>query len=177
MAQTGSQNIYKQMMTTAVNAGLAVMPKNKAAKLLAACYVYGDEPFVLAGKLHTDTMLAAQVLGIEPGATIPPPRRTLHRAGNRPSDGGGTFPRPFRKCPNVWTFAALAHCPHFKCGLWRRDSRHGKSDSADGFQAAAGQIRERARICQRGSLAAESGAASSSSRTRSLPSRSSSAAA
>lgn len=59
------------MMETAVNAGLAVMPKDKAAKLLAACYVYGDEPFVLAGRLHTDTMLAAKVLNIEPGV-IPP---------------------------------------------------------------------------------------------------------
>ena len=43
------------------------------------------------------------------------------------SNGGGSFPRPFCKCPNVWTFAALAHCPHFKCGL-----------------SAAGQIRARA---------------------------------
>lgn len=64
-------DLYQQMMATAVNAGLAVMPKDKAAKLLAACYVYGDEPFVLAGKLHTDTMLAAKVLGVEPCA-IPP---------------------------------------------------------------------------------------------------------
>ena len=63
--------LYQQMMSTAVNAGLAVMPKDKAAKLLAACYVYGDEPFALAEKLHTDTMLAARILGIEP-CKIPP---------------------------------------------------------------------------------------------------------
>ena len=33
------------------------------------------------------------------------------------SNGGGSFPLPFCKCPNVWSFAALAHCPHFKCCL------------------------------------------------------------
>lgn len=63
--------LYQQMMETAVNAGLTVMPKDKAAKLLAACYVYGDEPFVLASKLNTDTMLAARILRMEPG-TVPP---------------------------------------------------------------------------------------------------------
>ncbi len=66
-----SQTLYQQMMETAVNAGLAVMPKDKAAKLLAACYVYGDEPFTLGSKLNTDTMLAARILKIEPGV-IPP---------------------------------------------------------------------------------------------------------
>lgn len=64
-------SLYQQMMNTAANAGLAVMSRDKAAKLLAACYVYGDEPFVLASKLHTDTMLAARILQIEPGV-IPP---------------------------------------------------------------------------------------------------------
>lgn len=70
--KVGKRDLYGQMMTTAVNAGLAVMPKSKAAKLLAALQAYGDEPFVLAGKLHTDTMLAARVLKIEPG--VMPPR-------------------------------------------------------------------------------------------------------
>lgn len=70
-------NPYQQMMETAVNAGLAVMPQVKAAKLLAACYVYGDEPFVLAGKLKTDTMLAAKVLGVEPG--VIPPRKNAKK--------------------------------------------------------------------------------------------------
>lgn len=65
------QDLYQQMMATAANAGLASIPKSKAAKLLAALQAYGDEPFVLAGKLHTDTMLAARVLGIEPGAMPP----------------------------------------------------------------------------------------------------------
>lgn len=64
-------SLYQQMMNTAANAGLAVMSRDKAAKLLAACYVYGDEPFVLASKLHTDTMLAVRILQMEPGV-IPP---------------------------------------------------------------------------------------------------------
>lgn len=63
--------LYQQMVQTAVNAGLAVMPQDKAAKILAVCYVYGDEPFALASKLNTDTMLAARILHIEPGV-IPP---------------------------------------------------------------------------------------------------------
>ena len=64
-------DLYMQMMRTAANTGLAVIPKDKAAKLLAACYVYGDEPFVLSPRLYTDTMLAAQILGVEP-CVIPP---------------------------------------------------------------------------------------------------------
>lgn len=75
-------DIYAQMMATAVNAGLAVMPKSKAAKLLAALQAYGDEPFVLGGKLHTDTMLAAKVLGMEPGP-VPPPRKNARAVRNR----------------------------------------------------------------------------------------------
>ena len=64
-------DIYAQMMATAVNAGLAVMPIDKAMKLMAACYAYGDETFVLSRKLHTDTMIAAAICNIEPCA-IPP---------------------------------------------------------------------------------------------------------
>ena len=74
-------NLHAQMMTTAANAGLAVMPKSKAAKLLAVLQAYGDEPFVLAGKLHTDTMLAAKVLSIEPG--VIPPRKNARAVRNR----------------------------------------------------------------------------------------------
>ena len=74
-------NPYQQMMETAVNAGLAVMSQDKAAKLLAALQAYGDEPFVFAGKLHTDTMLAAKVLSIEPG--VIPPRKNAMAVRNR----------------------------------------------------------------------------------------------
>lgn len=74
-------DLHRQMMKTATNAGLSVMPKSKAAKLLAALQAYGDEPFVLAGKLHTDTMLAARVLKIEPG--VIPPRKNARAVRNR----------------------------------------------------------------------------------------------
>ena len=79
--KVGKRDLYGQMMTTAVNARLGVMPKSKAAKLLAALQAYGDEPFVLAGKLHTDTMLAAKVLSIEPG--VIPPRKNARAVRNR----------------------------------------------------------------------------------------------
>lgn len=55
-----------QMIETAKHAGIHVIGKHKAAKLLALCMAFGDEPFVFCGKLHEDTMLAADACGIGP---------------------------------------------------------------------------------------------------------------
>lgn len=55
-----------EMERTALNAGIGVMGKHKAAKLLALCMAFGDEPFVFDGKLHKDAMLAAELCGIGP---------------------------------------------------------------------------------------------------------------
>ena len=55
-----------EMERTALNAGLGIMGKHKAAKLLALCMASGGEPFVFDGKLHSDTKLAAEICGIGP---------------------------------------------------------------------------------------------------------------
>lgn len=55
-----------EMERTAFSAGIGIMGRHKAAKLLALCMAFGDEPFVFDGKLHSDTMLAAEVCGIGP---------------------------------------------------------------------------------------------------------------
>ena len=55
-----------EMERTALNAGIEIMGKHKAAKLLALCMAFGDEPFVFDEKLYKDTMIAAEVCGIGP---------------------------------------------------------------------------------------------------------------
>lgn len=56
--------LYRQMMETARVAGIGVIGKRKGAKLLALCYLYGDEPFVFNEKLHTDSITAAKLYGV-----------------------------------------------------------------------------------------------------------------
>ncbi|MBO5939913.1 MAG: hypothetical protein J6R18_01785 [Kiritimatiellae bacterium] len=58
-------NVYSQMLITAKNAGINVVGKHKAAKLLALCCAIGDEPFVFNKKLYEDVMYAADVTGIK----------------------------------------------------------------------------------------------------------------
>lgn len=53
-----------QMIETAKHAGIHVIGKHKAAKLLALCMAFGEEPFVFDGKLYEDTMIAAEICGI-----------------------------------------------------------------------------------------------------------------
>lgn len=59
-------NIYSQMIETAKAAGINIIGKRKAAKLLALCMAFGDEPFVFDEKLSADVMAAAEICGIGP---------------------------------------------------------------------------------------------------------------
>ena len=59
-----SETRMNEMERTALSAGLRIMSKHKAAKLLALCMAFGEEPFVFDGKLHKDTMIAAEICGI-----------------------------------------------------------------------------------------------------------------
>lgn len=59
-----SETRMNEMERTALNAGLGIMSKHKAAKLLALCMAFGEEPFVLDEKLYKDTMIAAEICGI-----------------------------------------------------------------------------------------------------------------
>lgn len=58
--------MYSQMMNTAKAAGINVIGKHKATKLLALCMAFGDEPFVFSEKLSADVMIAADLCGIGP---------------------------------------------------------------------------------------------------------------
>lgn len=60
----------RQMLQTAAGIGLRVIPKEKAAKLLSLCYVFGDEPFVFDEKLHDDVMKSAICYGVQGGQKI-----------------------------------------------------------------------------------------------------------
>lgn len=70
-------DLYKQMMATAAHGDMAVIPKQKAAKLLALCFSYGDEPFVFNEKLRTDTLTASLLYGVMNGGCVDPEFRTL----------------------------------------------------------------------------------------------------
>lgn len=52
-----------EMEQTALNVGIRIISKHKAAQLLALCLNIGDEPFVFNKKLHDDTMTAARLYG------------------------------------------------------------------------------------------------------------------
>lgn len=58
------------MLETALCAGINIIPKHKAAKLLALCYYYGDEPFVFNKELYGAAMIASKTFGFE-GGKIP----------------------------------------------------------------------------------------------------------
>ena len=53
-----------EMLKTAQSAGINIMGKHKAAKLLALCYAFTDESFVFDKRLHNDVQTAAYVCGI-----------------------------------------------------------------------------------------------------------------
>ena len=59
-----SDSLYSQMLRTAGKAGIDIIGKDKAVKLLALCFAFGDEAFVFADKLHEDVMFAADRYGI-----------------------------------------------------------------------------------------------------------------
>lgn len=62
--------LQRQMLQTAANIGLVVVPREKAAKLLSLCYVFGDEPFVFDEKLHDDVMKSAISYHVQGGQKI-----------------------------------------------------------------------------------------------------------
>ncbi len=62
--------LQRQMLQTAANIGLKVIPQEKAAKLLSLCYVFGDEPFVFDEKLHDDVMKSAISYHVQDGQKI-----------------------------------------------------------------------------------------------------------
>lgn len=47
-------NLYSQLLETARNAGIQVIGKDKAARILAIVYKYGDENSVYSYKLKSD---------------------------------------------------------------------------------------------------------------------------
>lgn len=63
-----SKNIkeWEQFYDTMIAAGILPIGKHRAAKLLALCLVFGDEPFVFNEKLHRDVMIAAKTYKIGP---------------------------------------------------------------------------------------------------------------
>lgn len=58
--------MYGHMLDTAKAAGINVIGKHKAAKILALCLAFGNEPFVFNEKLNFDVMAAVDVCGIGP---------------------------------------------------------------------------------------------------------------
>lgn len=57
---------YFRFVQTAISSGIVIIKKHKAAKLLALCMAFGDEPFVFDGKLYRDVITAAMTYKIRP---------------------------------------------------------------------------------------------------------------
>lgn len=59
--------LYEQLLATARNAEISIIPKARQHQLLALAFLYGDEPFVFNERLRADTQYAANQNGIEAG--------------------------------------------------------------------------------------------------------------
>ena len=51
---------------TFLRAGIAPLSRHTAAKILAVCLIFGDEPFVFNNTLHAVTLAAAEQLHVRP---------------------------------------------------------------------------------------------------------------
>lgn len=59
--------IYEQMTQTALNAGINIINKNRAAQILAVVYLYGDESAVYSEKMRVDISYICKKYGIYGG--------------------------------------------------------------------------------------------------------------
>lgn len=62
--------LYKQMLTTAENAGINIIGIERAAQIMATVYLYGDESTVYSEKLRTDITHICRKYGLY-GGRIP----------------------------------------------------------------------------------------------------------
>lgn len=77
-------SFYRQMLNTANSAGISILSEERKCQLLALAYTLGDESFVFAERLHTDTLFAAETLRCYGGGQMEP--KIIRRIAKYASD-------------------------------------------------------------------------------------------